>query len=118
MDDLKKILSELYSNTETDFEGDCTYRIHVKTAERLIKEAYKKGVDSYHDKLAFVGYTNGYQIYYAATEPDCGGNFYQNSDNDTVIPLYMLENHWHRLESTTKGEVTLDTIKKLHRGSK
>lgn len=37
---LQDLIDELYSNIETDFEGDSTYRVHVKTAERLIREAY------------------------------------------------------------------------------
>lgn len=56
-------------------------------------------------KLIFVGYTNGHQISYAS-EPDGEGCFYSNTDNECYIPLYMLETHRHRIESTSNGEVT------------
>ncbi|GAB2507390.1 hypothetical protein [Microbulbifer agarilyticus] len=61
-----------------------------------------------HDQLIFVGYTNGAQVLYGA---EGEGTFYSNTDNDCCIPLYMLRAHWHRLESTTNGEVTLERLK-------
>ncbi|WP_346839787.1 hypothetical protein [Microbulbifer sp. SAOS-129_SWC] len=65
-----------------------------------------------HDQLFFVGYTNGYQVQYGAEEE---GSFYNNTDRDSVIPLYMLKIHQCRLESTTGGAVTLDSIKAVRR---
>lgn len=56
-------------------------------------------------KLILVGFTNGHQISYAS-EPEGEGCFYSNTDNECYIPLYMLETHHHRIESTSYGEVT------------
>lgn len=64
-----------------------------------------------HDELIFVGYTNGHQILYASEAGEGEGAFYSDTDNDCYIPLYMLKTHWHRLESTTNGEVTLERIR-------
>lgn len=61
-----------------------------------------------HDELIFVGYTNGYQILYGAQE---SGSFYPDTDNECFIPLYMLKTHWHRIQSTSGMNVTLDMIK-------
>ena len=47
-------------------------------------------------KLIHVGYTNKHQIEYAKKEE---AYFYPDSDNDCVIPLYMLEQHVNRLGS-------------------
>ena len=62
-------------------------------------------------ELVFVGYTNGLQILYATKGEGGEGAFYADTDNGCYIPLYMLRTHWHRLESTTGGEVTLERIK-------
>lgn len=57
------------------------------------------------NELILVGFTNGHQINYAS-EPEGEGCFYSNTDNECYIPLYMLETHHHRIESTSNGEVT------------
>jgi len=57
--------------------------------------------------LIFVGYTNGYQILYAA---ESEGAFYPDGNNDSYIPLYMLKGHAHRIENTTCGSMTLETV--------
>lgn len=64
-----------------------------------------------HDDLVLVGYTNGAQILYASEVSEGQGAFYRDTEHDCCIPLYMLRSHWHRLESTTNGEVTLERIK-------
>ena len=61
------------------------------------------------EDLSFVGFTNGSQISYANAE-EGEGCFYFNSDNDCYIPLYMLKAHLHRIETTSNGEVTAETI--------
>ena len=43
MKSIHDIIKELRGSEGTDFEGDRTYRVHIKTAERLIWEAYKMG---------------------------------------------------------------------------
>lgn len=111
MKKIQEIFNKLRNSMGVDFEGDCTYRVHIKTAERLATEAYKIGVDEYHDQLIFVGYTNGRQIYYAASLEN--GAFYPDTEENCMIPLYMLKTHWHRLESTSDGEVTLEMIKEV-----
>lgn len=64
-----------------------------------------------HDELVFVGYTNGVQILYASDNEFGGeGVFYKTTEHNCVIPLYMLKTHWHRLLSTSGGEVTLERI--------
>lgn len=63
-----------------------------------------------HDELIFVGYTNGYQILYGVDSP---GSFYPDTDNGTIIPLYMLKTHAHRIQSTTNMTVSLEAIKEV-----
>lgn len=60
------------------------------------------------DDLIFVGYTNGYQILYASESGE--GSFYNDTENECYIPLYMLKSHAHRIETTTGGNITLDDI--------
>jgi len=60
------------------------------------------------EALIFVGYTNGYQILYAAEE---SGTFYPDTDSECWIPLYMMKRHAHRLETTTNMVVTLEKLK-------
>lgn len=68
-----------------------------------------------HDKLVFVGYTNGAQILYANDEKQGGeGAFYKTTDHDCWIPLYMLKTHTHRIENQVTN-VTLETIKAAQR---
>ena len=56
--------------------------------------------------LRFIGYTNGAQLLYAAKESNGGeGSFYRTSDQNCIIPLYMLKTHDYRIETTTDGEV-------------
>ena len=63
------------------------------------------------DELIFVGYTNGNQILYANDANEGGeGMFYKDTENDCYIPLYMLKTHWHRLETTSNGNVTIERI--------
>ncbi len=61
-----------------------------------------------HDELLFVGYTNGHQILYASQGD---GTIYKNKDNDCHIPVYMLKTHWHRIQTTSGMQVTLEMIK-------
>jgi len=65
------------------------------------------------DELRFIGYTNGFQVLYGSKEGYGGeGNFYSTTDSNTIIPVYMLKIHDHRLEITTDGEVTAELIGK------
>jgi hypothetical protein len=64
--------------------------------------------DELRDELVFVGYTNGDQILYGAQDE---GSFYNSTENECFIPLYMLKRHWHRIESTSNMRVTLDMVK-------
>ena len=75
----------------------------TKTMDSIELEAKEK-----IDALIFVGYTNGYQILYAAVD---AGTFYPDTDNECWIPLYMLEGHVPRLESTSDMTVTLEKLK-------
>lgn len=69
-----------------------------------------------HDELIFVGYTNGAQILYANDIKSGGeGAFFRDTEHNCIIPLYMLKTHWHRLESTTNGSVTLDMIREAQK---
>ena len=68
-----------------------------------------------HVELIFVGFTNGYQILYANDVNDSKGLFYKDSEHDCIIPLYMLKAHWHRIESSSGGKVTLDMIKAVRK---
>jgi len=70
-----------------------------------------KDQKEHSDGLIFVGYTNGYQILYAAEKTEGQGSFYRNTDNDCWIPLYMMERHAHRLENTTSMSVTLEKVR-------
>lgn len=79
------------------------------------EEKPPKMTQELHDELIFVGYTNGYQILYANDAIEGEGSFYSNTDGDSIIPLYMLKTHYHRLESTTNGNVTLDRIIKARK---
>lgn len=76
---------------------------HNKTMaiERFKKRLAEVERELTQKKLVHVGYTNGYQIYYAKN--DESGSFYPDTYNDCYIPLYMLDIHLHRLE-TTLGE--------------
>ena len=61
-----------------------------------------------HDELIFVGYTNGPQILYAADDTyGEQGAFFKTSEDNCIIPLYMLRTHEHRLSTTSSGEVDL-----------
>jgi len=44
-------------------------------------------------ELIHVGFTNNYQISYAKEDE---GGFYNNNDQESYIPLYMLKVHEHR----------------------
>ena len=46
------------------------------------------------DRVIHVGYTNPHQIEYGK---ESEGKFYPDTENDCVIPLYMLKVHLHRL---------------------
>ena len=46
---IERILHKAKANVELDFEGSYTYRIHVKVAESLIKEAYRLGLEEGKD---------------------------------------------------------------------
>ena len=41
---LTQLLKKCRESTQQDFEGSDTYRLHYRTAQRLIREAYKLGV--------------------------------------------------------------------------
>lgn len=71
-----------------------------------------------HDELIFVGYTNGYQILYASDPNEGEGAFYGDNDNDCCIPLYMLKTHWHRIQSSTGMNVTLEMIQENRKANK
>ena len=62
------------------------------------------------EQLIFVGYTNGRQILYATERESGEGSFYCDTDNDCYIPLYMLKCHAHRIESTSNGAVTAESL--------
>ena len=69
--------------------------------------------ENIHDDLIFVGYTNGFQILYATErDSDASGQFYGNTEGECIIPLYMLKTHWHRIQGSTNGSVTMEDIKK------
>ena len=55
------------------------------------------------NKRHFVGYTNGCQIHYAKDE---SGSFYPDTDNECIIPLYMLDIHLHRLHGTPSKQAS------------
>ena len=59
--------------------------------------------------LCFIGFTNGTQISYAM-ESDGEGVFYNDSKNECYIPVYMLKSHLHRIETTSGGAVTAESI--------
>ena len=67
--------------------------------------------ENIHEELIFVGYTNGMQILYANQAKEGQGAFYKDTECNCMIPLYMLKTHWHRIESTSNGEVTLDILR-------
>lgn len=43
-DNLDKLKAKVERFCERDYEGDCTYRIHYKTVQELVEEAYHLGV--------------------------------------------------------------------------
>ena len=63
------------------------------------------------EKLIFVGYTNGAQISYVQSD-EGEGSMYADTDHDCHIPLYMLKNHEHRIQ-TTGGPSVFDRIAEL-----
>ena len=85
------------------------------TKSKIMSGGHVVKTEELHDKLVFVGYTNGAQILYANDENQGGeGSFYKTTDHDCWIPLYMLKTHVHRLETGFAG-VTLETIKAAQR---
>lgn len=60
--------------------------------------------------ICFVGFTNGYQLSHATEREGGEGAFYSDSSNDCYIPLYILKSHLHRVETTTDGNVTPESI--------
>ena len=50
MENLSDLIDDLYSSVGVDLEGDSTYRVHVKKAEKLIIMAYNKGKDENNGK--------------------------------------------------------------------
>ena len=42
---LESLVRELWSEEGTDFEGGRTYRVHIKTAERIVRTAYRAGLE-------------------------------------------------------------------------
>lgn len=49
MKTIEDILKSLKASEGVDFEGDRTFRVHIKTAEQLIKDAYKLGINHKED---------------------------------------------------------------------
>lgn len=71
-------------------------------------------MDELMDKLILVGYTNGSQVKFANDSEEEAGGFYSNSDGECYIPLYMLEVHSDRLQTTScDGEFSLEQLIKL-----
>lgn len=64
---------------------------------------------SKQEELVHIGYTNGLQIFYGATDE---GSFYPNTEGDCYIPVYMLKTHLHRIESTSRGIVTAKDVER------
>jgi hypothetical protein len=64
------------------------------------------------NELIFVGYTNGDQLLYTA---ESEGMMFNNTENGCHIPLYMLKQHAHRIETTSEMNVTLEQIQKQWR---
>lgn len=102
--------------SEHSVEWLCKYK-DLKAGDLLYttpQPAPVQETDDPHDKLIFVGYTNGSQILYANDRSHGGeGLFFKDFDNDCMIPLYMLSTHYHRLETTSFGEVTLERLRKV-----
>lgn len=60
--------------------------------------------------LILIGYTNGDQIMYAAEEETAEGSFYRDSENNCLMPVYILKAHENRIRTTSIGEITLDEV--------
>lgn len=43
MTELEKLLQKAENKQGFDYEGDCTYRVHITTVKQLIEEAYRQG---------------------------------------------------------------------------
>ena len=41
---IRTLLEELAENEQRDYEGDLCCRVHIKTAEEIIRKAYNKGI--------------------------------------------------------------------------
>jgi hypothetical protein len=67
------------------------------------------------NELIFVGYTNGTELLLAAENK---GSMFSVADPNYYIPLYMLRQHAHRIETTSGGKVILEQIQKQHRKRK
>lgn len=70
--------------------ADAILAITQQEAEPVVRDMGQAVMD----RLIHVGYTNPAQIEYGKEE---GGKFYPDTENDCVIPLYMLKVHTHRL---------------------
>jgi hypothetical protein len=108
------MISQLRAKISLSGEATLT----VDEFNQLQSEWIKRCIDNEtkQDSLFFVGYTNGAQILYASDSNHGGeGSFYKDTENNCCIPLYMLKTHWHRLQSTTDGEVTLERIREAQK---
>lgn len=85
----------------------------AEAAEKRLAEVERELTQK---KLVHVGYTNGYQIYYAKN--DESGSFYPDTYNDCYIPLYMLDIHLHRLETTLGEELAGQLHQQLNGGER
>lgn len=43
---LREILCDADNSMGSDFEGSCTYRVHISTVKQLIQDAYKAGSEA------------------------------------------------------------------------
>jgi len=102
MTNLEKYIKEMAATIKKEGGADKAY--HWTEVIMVLEEALKyvpeeKNIEKGHQELVFIGYTNGAQIYHSAVyEDEASGIFFPDTYGETVIPLYMLKCHEHRME--------------------
>lgn len=87
---------------------DCCHWSEVSMViDELLKYSNLKG-DTGSNDICFVGFTNGANIK-LLKDTDYGA-MYSNTNQNCYIPLYMLRSHLDRIELTSNGSITAESI--------
>ena len=118
MTNLESYIKEMTANIKKNNGADSIYHYSelVMVLEEVVKYLPKNiSLTSDHQGLFFIGYTNPCQLVHVCDDVEPSGSFYPNTDEDTLIPLYMLKCHENRLLNLTDGDLSLEKLRELQK---